>query len=192
MRRDVQYPRPVRSPTSPPDGASARLRTLALVVRVLGAALALGHLAAQVCLHVVVAASEAGITVLSRCVTGSGPGAWWATHLAMVRVDAACPEGTLALGGAPDDVAVVLASVTLPVLLVQLLVLAVAGRLLAVVRTTLRAVRAVLRPRPVRAAVTVDVPRARVRLVPRAVVHRPRVRVGGPVPVRRGPPLVAA
>ena len=189
----MQYPRPVRSLQSPRDGATARLRALALALRVAGAALALGYLAVQACLHVAVAASEAGITLLSRCVTGAGAAGWWATHLAMVRVDATCPEGTLALGGAPGDVAVVLATVTVPALLAQLVSLVVAGGLLAALRTTLRTVRAVVGRRPVaRATVPALAPLGRVRLAPRPTARRARVRVGGPVPVRRGPPVPAA
>ena len=179
--------------TTPSGGASARLRAVALVTRVVGAALVLGYLAVQASLHLAFALGDAGISVVSRCVNGTGAPAWWATHLAMVRADAACADGTLALGGAPGDVAVVLATIAVPVLLAQMLLLVVAGGLLAALRTTLRTVHAVVGSRLVHpATVPVVTPLGRVRLAPRPLLRRARVRVGGPVPVRRGPPVPAA
>lgn len=162
-------------------------------MRGVGAAAVLGYLAVQVSLHLAFALGEAGISLVSRCVSPTGPSAWWSTHLAMVRADASCADGTLALGGAPGDVAVVLATIALPALVAQTVVLAVAGGLLAALRATLRTVRVVVGRRLLRpATVAAVVPRGRVRVAPRPHVRRARVRVGGPVPVRRGPPVPAA
>lgn len=189
----MQYPRPVRSRTNPPDGASSRVRAVAFVARIVGVALVLGYLVVQAGLHLAFTLGEAGVSVVSRCVSGTGTTAWWATHLAMIRADATCPEGTLALGGAPADVAVVVATVALPALLAQAVLLVVAGGLVTTLRTTLRSVRVLAGRRLVlRATVPTIVPRGRVRLAPRPHIRRARVRVGGPVPVRRGPPVPAA
>lgn len=184
---------PVRTRTSPSDGASSRVRAASVVVRGVGAVTVLGYLAVQVSLHLAFVLGEAGISVVSRCVSAAGAPAWWATHLAMVRADGACPEGSLALGGAAGDVAVVVATIALPVLFAHVALLVLAGGLVAALRATLRSVRAVAARRlVVHATMPVLVPRGRMRVAPRAHVRRARVRVGGPLPVRRGPPVPAA
>lgn len=65
------------------------------------------------------ALGERGIALVHHCVAGTGSFAWWGTRLAMVRHSETCPEGTLALGGAPDDVAGVIAAVALPVVVLH-------------------------------------------------------------------------
>lgn len=176
-----------------PGRAPARLRAVTSRARLAAGVLAFAYLVVQACLHIAVTLGEHGVSLVSRCVTTAGAPAWWATHLAMVRVDAACPEGSLALGGAPGDVAVVLATIALPALLVQAVMLVVVGGVLAAVRTSWRCARAVVGATILLPVPTPGVtPVGRVRPVPRPFVRRVRVRVGGPVPVRRGPPACAA
>ncbi|MGP7960156.1 hypothetical protein ACTVCO_05000 [Sanguibacter sp. A247] len=183
----------MQSMRTTPGRAPARLRVLASRARLGAGVLACGFLLLQACLHLAVTLGEHGVSIVSRCVTTAGAPVWWATHLAMVRVDAACPEGSLALGGAPADVAVVLATIALPALLAQALVLVAVGGVLAALRASWHCARAVLgAPMALPVATPSAPPVARVRTIPRPFVRRVLVRVGGPVPVRRGPPACAA
>lgn len=147
------------------------------------------YLVLQVCAHTVAVLGEAGLSIVSACLPGVGSGAWWATHLAMVRADGACPEGTLLLGGAPVDVAVVVATVAVPALLAHLGLAVVSCGLLAAVRTSLRTLRTVVaRVLHLPSAARTAAPLGRAPRVPGAAPPRPRPRLGGHVPVRRGPP----
>lgn len=139
------------------------------------------------------ALGERGIALVHHCVAGTGTFAWWGTRLAMVRHSDTCPEGSLALGGAPDDVAGVIAAVALPVVVLHALVglggLGAWRYLARCFRQLALLVRPRLAVRPARVLV--------------AVRREPRWRdaVGLPVgrslllacaQVRRGPPLGAA
>lgn len=139
------------------------------------------------------ALGERGIALVHHCVAGTGSFAWWGTRLAMVRHSDSCPEGTLALGGAPDDVAGVIAAVALPVVVLHGLAALGglgAGRYLArCFRQLALLVRPRLPGRPPRGLVAV-------RREPRwrAAVGLPAVRtlLLASAQGRRGPPLVAA
>lgn len=135
------------------------------------------------------------IAVLHACVPDGGPLGWMGIHLALVRSSAQCPAQTLALGGEPGQVAVVLATVALPVVVLHVAGLfAAAGALAALGRGISRA-GALVRAR-VRAVLTGPVLVAAGGARRAAVLAQPRVRDGkhealARVPARRGPPALA-
>lgn len=139
------------------------------------------------------ALGERGIALVHHCVAGTGSFAWWGTRLAMVRHSDTCPEGTLALGGAPDDVAGVIAAVALPVVVLHGLAglgaLGVWRHLARCFRQLARLVRPTLTLRPARALVAVR-PEPRWRDAVGLPVVRTLLLAGAQG--RRGPPLVAA
>lgn len=144
-------------------------------------------------LAVVGALGERGIAVVHHCVAGGGSFAWWGTRLAMVRHSDVCPEGTLALGGAPDDVAGVIAAVTVPLLLLHaglgLGGLGVGRHLGRCFRQVARLVRPVVSARPMLPVLPIR------REAPRyEVIGLPPVRslLLASAQVRRGPPLAVA
>ncbi|GAA4287050.1 hypothetical protein [Georgenia daeguensis] len=68
----------------------------------------------------VVVAVLTGTAVFSACVPASGTWSEVALRLALLRPDAACPEGTLAPGGEPGQALTVVVAVALPALLAHL------------------------------------------------------------------------
>lgn len=136
----------------------------------------------------VVALSRFGTVLVHQCVAAEGTVGALGLRLALLRQDAACPSGSLAVGGDSRQVIGVLVLVALPVLVAHLVAAAAALGLLARVRSGVRtAVRAltglVLRPEPVR-----PVPARPSRPVLARLVVVP---ADGPTlgsPLRRGPP----
>jgi hypothetical protein len=132
---------------------------------------------------------ERGALTVQQCVPGSGLGRV-GLGLAMLRVDEACPHGTLAIGGDHRQVLGVVVVVALPVLLGNVAGAALGIGVLARLRGILSALLALLgalrrRPPvpallPAVAAVQVDVP-----------ADRPASRVVVGVPWWRGPPQVS-
>lgn len=144
-------------------------------------------------LAVVGALGERGIALVHHCVAGGGSFAWWGTRLAMVRHSDVCPEGTLALGGAPDDVAGVIAAVTVPLLVLHAVLglggLGVGHHLARCFRQLARLVRPLGSPRAAAPLLAVR------REAPQHdVVGLPVVRslLLASAQVRRGPPLATA
>lgn len=131
---------------------------------------------------------ERGALTVQQCVPGSGLGRV-GLGLAVLRVDPACPDGTLAIGGDSRVIGVVVI-VALPVLLANLagatLGVGVLARLHGVLRALLGLVGALRRRLPVPASlpgvvqVRVDVP-----------VERPSSRAVVGVPWWRGPPQLS-
>lgn len=154
-----------------------------LPVRALAAWLALAA-------GVVALAAHAPVLV-HRCLPADGLTGGLGVRLALLRADADCPSGTLALGGEPERVMSLLVVVAVPVVLAHALSLLAAACVVAGARLLVRAVGRV-------AGVVLPVlPRA-----PRGAVERPRtvvaVAVGDVVRAvldagvpRRGPPLPA-
>ena len=146
----------------------------------------------------VLALASAGFGALTRfasvavhqCVADGTAGAI-GLRLALLRHDAACPSGTLAIGGDGRQVTSLIVLVALPVLVVHLLGIAaaagMAGRIRAGVHTMVRLPLAGLVARPEPVALTV-LPLRPVR----SRRSRSRAPIEGPpagVPWRRGPPL---
>ncbi|MDO8106640.1 hypothetical protein Q6348_05445 [Isoptericola sp. b441] len=134
-------------------------------------------------------ASRFGAILVHQCVAGDGMAGALGLRLALLRPDAACPSGALAVGGDSRQVMGVLVVVALPLLLVHLLGLTMAAGLLAriglAVRTVVRVLAGLVRrPEPARPAL----PRC-ARPVPAGLL-RGAVE-GAPVgsPLLRGPPL---
>lgn len=136
----------------------------------------------------VVALSRFGTVLVHQCVAAEGAAGTLGLRLALLRQDATCPSGSLAVGGDSRQVIGVLVMVALPVLVAHLVAAAAALGLLARVRSGVRtAVRAlaglVRRPEPVR-----PVPARSSRPVLARLVVVP---ADGPTlgsPLRRGPP----
>ncbi|MCK6212467.1 hypothetical protein KZX45_18140 [Georgenia sp. EYE_87] len=138
-----------------------------------------------------VVAVMTGAAVVSACVPASGAWSEVALRLALLRPDAACPEGTLAPGAEPGQALTVVVAVALPSLLAHLaLISGAAGLVGSARRVTAARIRrfvAVVAPgappvlRDDRAAPLLPAPHPRpVRTV---VARRPW---------RRGPPAAQA
>lgn len=149
---------------------TSTLPVLALLAALVAAA---SHLMAQ------------GALAVHSCVPGTGAGAL-GLRLALLRADAACPSGTLAVGGDQRQVIGVVVVVALPALAAHLvgamLGLGIAARLHGVLSAAVAALGRRLRapePRgvPVRPHLPVD-----------ATVLRPRHACAVAMPLRRGPP----
>ncbi|EYR62114.1 hypothetical protein N866_11655 [Actinotalea ferrariae CF5-4] len=140
----------------------------------------------------------AGVTALGahapvlvhRCLPADGLTGGLGIRLALLRPDADCPSGTLAVGGEPGQVMGLLVLVAVPVVVAHLLSLLAAAAVVAGAGVLVRAVGAVLgavlptlpgRPRAV-----VDRPHAVVATVVREVV-RPVLDAAA---LRRGPPVL--
>ena len=65
------------------------------------------------------ALSAMGVALAHQCVPGQGPFAWLGMRMALVRASYDCPEQMVALGGAPEDVGLVIATIALPILLLH-------------------------------------------------------------------------
>ena len=65
------------------------------------------------------ALSALGVAFAHQCVPGQGPFAWLGMRMALVRSSYDCPEQMVALGGAPEDVGLVIATIALPILLLH-------------------------------------------------------------------------
>lgn len=132
---------------------------------------------------------ERGTLTVQQCVPGSGLGRV-GLGLAMLRVDEACPHGTLAVGGDQRQVFGIVVVVALPVLLANLagatLGIGVLSRLQGALRGLL-ALLVSLRRRPPSPAPLPAVGRVRVD-VP---VDRPASSAVVGVPWWRGPPQVS-
>jgi hypothetical protein len=132
---------------------------------------------------------ERGALTVQQCVPGSGLGRV-GLGLAMLRVDEACPYGTLAIGGDRQQVLGVVVVVALPVLLGNLAGAALGIGVLARLRGILSALLTLLgalRRRPSSPAPLPAVVRVRVD-VPE---DRPASRAVVGVPWWRGPPRVS-
>lgn len=159
--------------------------------RLPGAAL----LAAVVAAGAVVAALAGGLArhgalLVHQCVPADPAVGRLGVSLALLRPEADCPTGTLAVGGDGTHVMGVVVLVALPVLLTHLLALGTGLGLVARLRVLVRATAAVLGwvASPVPAA-----PALVVRRVRAAVVAARRLPSGRPalaVPLRRGPPVL--
>lgn len=99
-----------------PGGRGPAMRT---VLPVIASAVIALVLFARVFGALVTALEQRGFALLHQCVP-DGAVSGLGLHLAVVRTSADCPAGTLALGGKPDDVAAVVAAITLPVLLLHI------------------------------------------------------------------------
>jgi hypothetical protein len=126
--------------------------------------------------------------VVHQCVPDAGLG-WLGVRLALLRVDAVCPNGSLAVGGDQRQVLAVVFAVALPVLLGHLLLgclgigaLAQLRRLAGVAIEILAGVRANLPD-----DVVVRVP-STVRVAIAGLYRPPVVREAPIVPWWRGPP----
>ncbi|MBC7289879.1 MAG: hypothetical protein H5T83_00910 [Actinotalea sp.] len=162
------------------DAARGRRRTLA---RLAVAWLALVAGVAALVAHAPV--------LVQRCLAADGLTGTVGVRLALLRPDADCPSGTLALGGEPGQVMGVLVLVAVPVVLAHVLTALAAACVLAGAGVLVRAVGALV------GAVVPTLPG-----VPRLVVDRLRAvvaDVAAPVVravrdasvLRRGPPLLA-
>ena len=154
--------------------------------RLLGGVLGASALAALLTLALVVRQHAA--VIIHQCLPGDGAAGWLGVRLALLRADAACPEGALALGADGRDVVGVTVMVALPVLLVHL---AGAGLGLGLLRRFALAVRDAV---DVMARSWLRVP-TRTAAVPSAwptlvasAPHLPPRDVVGRAPWRRGPP----
>lgn len=134
-----------------------------------------------------------GSILVHQCVPAEGTAGWLGLRLALLRTDAACPTGELAVGGDGRQVLGVVVMVALPMLLGHLAGLALSLGLMARLHGLLRAVAAVLTvvPRPPAAA---PASHPQVRLVRLVAVARSVVvlvgRPGAQTPSRRGPPAL--
>lgn len=144
------------------------------------------------------AALLAGVAAFSRhaevlvhqCVADGTAGAI-GLRLALLRQDAACPSGQLAIGGEPRQVVGVVVLIALPVLALHLAGMLAGAGLLVRVRAGLRACGHLLAGL-IHVPVTVHVPAHAVRWVP---VEAPRRRQDDPalaVAALRGPPPALA
>ena len=132
-----------------------------------------------------------GSLLVHQCVS-DGTAGRLGVSLALLRQDAMCPSGTLAVGPGSSQALAVVVMVAVPVLVAHLVAMALglglARHARALVGAVLRLVVGPLRSRPTAAAVLVRP--VRLRAVVRAV------RAPGPVdvrvPLRRGPPLQLA
>ncbi len=160
--------------------ARARARVLAGLA---GAAGLAGILALAVVVH------RNAAVVVQQCLPGDGLAGWLGVRLALLRPDAACPEGALALGADGRDVVGVTVMVAVPVLLAHL---TGAGVGLGLLRTFGRAVRSAVE---LVAGVLLRIPRAIPTFAPvlRAAVvtawRGPHRDVVGRARWRRGPPV---
>ncbi|MDD9206737.1 hypothetical protein PU560_09700 [Georgenia sp. 10Sc9-8] len=141
-----------------------------------------------VALGPVALALTTGLAAVHRCVPVSAGWTDLSLRLALVRPDAGCPEGTLALGGRPEQVLTVAVGVTTPALLLHVLPLLGAAGFAGVVR----AVAANLARRLLPALPGTG---ARLPAAYRPVVQRSPLRNRGmhlrQVKLCRGPPLPA-
>lgn len=132
--------------------------------------------------------AQQGTLTVQQCVSGAGLGRF-GLGLALLRVDEACPDGTLAVGGGQRQVIGVVVVVAMPVLAAHLAGATLGLGALARLHRLLRAVVAVLGamvrrpvappPLPAEARAAVDVP-----------VDPPTSRAVVGVPWWRGPPQV--
>src|SRR5665647_509350 len=136
--------------------------------------------------------AEQGTLTVQQCVSGAGLGRF-GLGLALLRVDEACPDGTLAVGGGQRQVIGVVVVVAMPVLDANLAGathgLAALARLHRLLRL-LRAVVAGLGARSRRPAAPPPLP-AQVRVAVDAPVDPPTSRAVLGVPWWRGPPPVS-
>ncbi|PFG39190.1 hypothetical protein ATJ97_1686 [Georgenia soli] len=87
----------------------------------------------------VAAALASGAAVIQACVPASGAWSQVALRLALLHPDAACPEGTLGAGAAPEQALTVVAAVALPALLGHLALLTGAAGLVGSARRVMAA-----------------------------------------------------
>lgn len=107
--------------------SAARLLTLTAAVGVLVAVLA-----------------RNGSILVQQCVPAEGTAGWLGLRLALLRVDAVCPTGELAVGGEGRQVLSVVIMVAVPLLLGHLVGLALSLGLLARLGGLLRALGAIV------------------------------------------------
>lgn len=132
------------------------------------------------------AMSRVGGVVIHQCVPDGGMG-WLGLRLALLRVDAVCPNGTLAVGGDQRQVLAVVVGVAVPALIAHL---AGAGLGLGMLASLRRLARAVVGA--VVAVLPDDVARlpSGSRLAVRALYRTPVVHNAPLVPWWRGPPAL--
>lgn len=135
----------------------------------------------------VAAALATGAAVIQACVPASGAWSQVAVRLALLHPDALCPEGTLAVGVAPEQALTVVVAVALPAVLGHLALLSGAAGLVGSARRVMAAGvrRFVQILTPAAAPVVLDDGVA--PLVP-APPARPVRTVLARRPLRRGPP----
>lgn len=154
--------------------------------RVLGALAGVSGLAALLALVLIVRQHAA--VIVHQCLPGDGVAGWLGVRLALLRADAACPEGALALGADGRDVVGVTVMVALPVLLLHL---AGAGLGLSLLRAFALTVRGAV-GLMARSWLRLPIRTATIEPAgPTPVATEPRVPardVVGRAPWRRGPP----
>jgi len=130
-----------------------------------------------------------GALLVHQCVPADPAVGRLGVGLALLRPEADCPTGTLAVGGDGRHVMGVVVLVALPVLLTHLLALGTGLGLVARLRVLVRATAAVLGwvARPVPTSPTLLVRRLRSAVV--AARRSPAVRPDLAAPWRRGPPV---
>lgn len=147
-------------------------------------------IAATSVLAVLVALVRHGSVLVHQCVTGDGAAGWLGLRLALLRLDPACPDGGLAVGGDGHQVMGVVVMVALPALLAHVAAAGIGLSLLARLRGAVHAavalLSAVVRALPVPVRVVVR----RVRLALADVEPPVLIDVVGSAWSRRGPPLV--
>jgi hypothetical protein len=139
----------------------------------------------------VVVAVATGTAVIRTCVPASGTWSEVALRLALLRPDAACPEGTLAPGAEPGQAMTVVVAVALPALLAHLALATGAAGLVGSARRVMAAeVRRFVAlvvpasvPLPRHDGAAPLLPSSPPRPVRTALTRRPR---------RRGPPALLA
>lgn len=132
--------------------------------------------------------AEQGTLTVQQCVSGAGPGRF-GLGLALLRVDEACPDGTLAVGGGQRQVIGVVVVVAMPVLVAHLAGATLGLGALARLHRLLRAVVAVLGAMVRRHVAPPPLP-AEVRAAVDVPVDPPTSRAVLGVPWWRGPPQV--
>jgi hypothetical protein len=138
-----------------------------------------------------VGAAAGGVLRVVGCVPAPGAAGWVGLHLALTHPSAACPSGTVAVGGTPEAALAVVVTLALPALLAHAGAVLAAWGAIAAVRSLARTVGAIAcrrRPVPAPAAGVPDVPAPPAPVV---VVRTVRSRLLPRSVPRRGPPAVA-
>lgn len=133
-----------------------------------------------------VAALASGAAVIQACVPASGAWSEVALRLALLHFDAACPQGTLGAGAAPEQALTVVAAVALPAFVGHLALITGAAGLVGSARGVMAA--GIRRFVGVLLPAAPPVPADRVDPVLPAQPMRPVRLLLARRPLRRGPP----
>ncbi len=132
--------------------------------------------------------AQRGALLVHQCISDGAAG-WLGLRLALLRHDAACPSGSLAVGPDSRQALAVVIMVAAPLLIAHVMAVTVglglARRVGQIVRIAIRLLLRPFRPAPVAASVVVRFAR---RFATSQAV-RPPGPVDVAVPLRRGPPL---